>query len=198
MISTWIRRSAGPAAALLLAACGATTSADRGDEEADALAAKDIPAGADGFAVSSVNFEDGAPLPARFTCDATDISPALTIDGVPDGTAELAIVVDDPDAADGTYVHWIVGGLAPTTGALAEDLVPEDAVQARNSDGGSSYRGPCPPEGDPAHTYRFTVYALDAEVADDIENADASDALELITEHATAKAVLTATYQRAG
>jgi Raf kinase inhibitor-like YbhB/YbcL family protein len=197
MSTRWATRVAGAAVALLLAACGGSGNADRGEDEADALAAKDIPSGADGFTLSSVNFEDGAELPARFTCDATDISPALTIEGVPDGTVQLAIVVDDPDAADGTYVHWIVGALPTDTTGLAEDLVPEDAEQARNSAGGSSYRGPCPPEGEAAHTYRFTVYALDAEVDDDFENADASDALETLAERATAKATLTATYQRA-
>jgi Raf kinase inhibitor-like YbhB/YbcL family protein len=193
---TGITAAVGLAFALLLGACGGSSgSADRGTGKADALAAKDVPVGPDGFSLTSVNFKDGAALPARFSCDATNISPSLTIGGVPDGTAELAIVVDDPGAADGTYVHWIIDLPAGSAG-LAEDLVPDKSFSARNSAGRTSYSGACPPKGDPAHTYRFTVYALDEAIGKDIDDTDASDALSAIAEHATAKATLSATYQR--
>ncbi len=184
-------------AALALAACGGTTPrADRGSKSADALAAKDLPASA-GFALSSASFTNGSELPARFSCDSTSISPALAMAGVPSGTTELAIVVDDPDATDGTYVHWIVAGLSPETTRLVEDNVPAGATQARNSAGGTSYGAVCPPKGEPAHNYRFAVYALDAKIGADIKNKDASDALGTIAEHATARATMRATYVRA-
>lgn len=186
--------AAAVAAGLALSACGGSSNADRGDEEADALFAKALGAGE--LTISSPNFDEGAELPARFTCDSTDISPALAFSGVPDGTAELAVVVDDPGAADGTFTHWIIAGLAPTSSGLAEDHVPDEAVEGRNSEGGSAYSGPCPPKGEGPHTYRFSVYALDAATGDDVEARDAGEALEAIAARATARATLTATYAR--
>jgi Raf kinase inhibitor-like YbhB/YbcL family protein len=109
--------------------------------------------------VSSPAFTAGSPIPQRFTCDGDDVSPALGWSGVPTGTAEVALVVDDPDAPRGTYVHWIVVGLDPVDTELAEATVPPRARQVRNSAGKAAYTGPCPPRG-PAHHYRFTVYAL--------------------------------------
>lgn len=182
------------ASGLVLSACGGGSTADRGDEEADALFAKALSGGQ--LAITSPNFDEGAELPARFTCDATNISPALSFSGVPQGTAELAIVVDDPGAADGTFTHWIIAGLPPTTIGLAEDQVPDEAVEGRNSEGRSAYSGPCPPEGDGPHTYRFSVYALDAPTGDDVDGLDAGDALDAIADRATARATLTATYAR--
>jgi Raf kinase inhibitor-like YbhB/YbcL family protein len=187
------------AAILTVASCGGgALNADRGDEEADALAALDLDDAGGAFTVSSPNFGDGDPLPARFTCDSTGISPALRIEGVPSGAVELAVVMDDPDA-DPTYVHWVVAGLAPDVAALPEFHIPEDAYVARNSAGRTNFDAPCPPKGDGAHTYRISVYALDeVTVEKDFAAANASDALELLTERASARATLTATYQRAG
>lgn len=184
------------AGATLLTACGGGTSAaERGDEEADALFAKQV-ATDSGLSVTSPNVAEGDELPVRFTCDSTGISPALDLGGIPEGTVELALVVDDPDAEAGTFVHWIVAGLAPQDVRLAEDALPEGATQARNSAGRTAYSPACPPEGDPAHTYRITVYALDEAIGEDIENDDPSDALDTIAQHATARATLTATYAR--
>ena len=76
-----------------------------------------------------------------------------------DGTAELAVVVDDPDATGGTYVHWIVTGLAPTTVAIDAGKLPDGAHQATNSAGKTAYAPPLPAQGE--HRYRFTVYAVE-------------------------------------
>ena len=181
--------------ALLLSGCGASATADRASSEADALFNTELPADA-AFQLTSPNFDDGDELPSRFSCDSTDISPALRIAGVPQDAAELAIVMDDPAADGGTFVHWIVTGLAPTTTALAEDLVPQDASLARNSDGSAFYSGACPPKDDLAHTYRITVYALNDATGDELDKVDAGEALDAIAQRAVAKATLTATYQR--
>lgn len=182
-------------AAALLAACGGSSgSVDRGAEEADALFAKQLPDG--GMTLTSVNFTDGQELPARFTCDSSGISPALEIAGIPDGAKSLALVMDDPGAEGGTYVHWIVAGLPPQDTRFVEQAVPDGADQARNSAGRAAYGPACPPEGGPAHTYRISAYALDADVGGDIRNDPASDALETITEHATARVTLQVTYER--
>jgi Raf kinase inhibitor-like YbhB/YbcL family protein len=101
----------------------------------------------------------GLTHPAALTCDGDNISPPLGWSGVPAGTAEVALVVDDPDAPRGTYVHWIVVGLDPVNTTLAEATVPPGVRQVRNSAGKAAYTGPCPPGG-PAHHYRFTIYAL--------------------------------------
>jgi Raf kinase inhibitor-like YbhB/YbcL family protein len=110
------------------------------------------------------------------------------------GTAEVALVVDDPDAPRGTYVHWVVTGLDPADGRLAEGTVPPGARQLPNSAGSAAWTGPCPPSG-PAHHYRFTVYALQRppEVADD---ADPEQAVEAIEAAATARGRLVATFGR--
>jgi Raf kinase inhibitor-like YbhB/YbcL family protein len=144
--------------------------------------------------VSSPAFKAGAAIPERFTCEGENVSPPLAWSGVAAGTAEVALVVDDPDAPRGTYVHWVVTGLDPAGGRLAEGAVPPGARQLPNSGGSADWTGPCPPGG-PAHHYRFTVYALQRppEVAGD---ADPEAAVEAIEAAATARGRLVATFGR--
>ena len=144
--------------------------------------------------VSSPAFTEGAAIPQRFTCDGDNRSPPLAWAGVPSGTVELALVVDDPDAPRGTYVHWVVVGLDPASAELAEAAVLPDARQLPNSAGKAAYTGPCPPGG-PAHHYRFTVYALQhtAQVDADASPDAASQAIEAA---ATARGRLVGTFGR--
>jgi len=195
----WMMAAATAAAVTTLGACGGgSATADRGNKAADALFAEDLGDSGGALRISSPNVADGDALPARFSCDSTGISPALVITGVPDGTAELAIVLDDPDAEGGTYTHWILAGLPAADTSLAEDYVPPKATSARNSAGRSGYAAVCPPEGDAAHTYRISVYALDEPTGDTVDKQLATDALEAIAERATARATMRATYRRAG
>lgn len=136
---------------LLTAACSAP-----GAGSADDLAALAVPAVIE---VESTAFAEGAAVPARFTCDGPGLSPPLAWSGVPASAVELAVVVDDPDAPRGTYVHWVAFGLDPGLGGLEEGVLPAGARQAQSSGGGTGYLGPCPPGG-AEHTYRFSVYAL--------------------------------------
>jgi Raf kinase inhibitor-like YbhB/YbcL family protein len=108
--------------------------------------------------LTSPAFADGAPVPRRYTCSGGNESPPLQWSGVPAGAGALALVVTDPDAPGGTYVHWIVVNVDASTRSLAAGGVPSGAVQARNSAGHARYDGPCPPSG--THHYHFTVYAL--------------------------------------
>jgi Raf kinase inhibitor-like YbhB/YbcL family protein len=144
--------------------------------------------------VSSPAFGPGAAIPERFTCKGENVSPPLAWSGVAPGTAEVALVVDDPDAPRGTYVHWVVTGLDPADGRLAGGAVPAGARQLPNSAGSAAWTGPCPPSG-PAHHYRFTVYALrqPPEVAGD---ADPKAAVAAIEAAATARGRLVATFGR--
>jgi Raf kinase inhibitor-like YbhB/YbcL family protein len=144
--------------------------------------------------VTSPAFAAGTAIPRRFTCEGENVSPPLAWSGVAAGTAEVALVVDDPDAPRGTFVHWVVTGLDPASGRLGEGAVPPGARQLPNSAGSAAWTGPCPPSG-PAHHYRFTVYALRQrpEVAGD---ADPDAAVEAIEAAATARGRLVATFGR--
>lgn len=114
--------------------------------------------------LTSDAFEDGAFIPEKFTCDGADVSPRLTLRGVPDEAGSLALVVDDPDAPAGTWVHWVLYGLAADRRELPERIPAEPEVlggsrQGRNDFGDLGYGGPCPPPGKP-HRYFFRLYAL--------------------------------------
>jgi len=112
--------------------------------------------------LSSPAFQNNQPIPQKYTCDGEDISPPLTIENVPEGTQSLVLIMDDPDAPSGTWVHWIVFNIDPETTSIAEDSVPRDALQSSNSWRLTGYGGPCPPSG--THRYMFKLYALDFKI----------------------------------
>jgi Raf kinase inhibitor-like YbhB/YbcL family protein len=117
--------------------------------------------------ITSSVFEDGGLIPAKYTCDGADMSPALRWDVVPEGTKSIALICDDPDAPMGTFVHWVIFGLPAETRELAENIpsdetLPNGAKQGKSDFGRIGYGGPCPPSG--THRYFFKIYALDTEV----------------------------------
>lgn len=116
---------------------------------------------AETFCLSSPAIPTGGPIPALFTCEGADVSPPLRWRGVPPGTKSLALLVHDPDAPGGDFVHWILVGLDPGRSSLAQDPgeIP-GTVQGQNNFGTRGYRGPCPPPGAP-HRYVFELLALD-------------------------------------
>jgi Raf kinase inhibitor-like YbhB/YbcL family protein len=112
------------------------------------------------FALTSNAFGHGDEIPRRHTCEAEDVSPALSWSDLPAGTRALALVVDDPDAPVGTFTHWLAANIDPAAGGLAED---ESApVEGRNDFGTTGWSGPCPPPGHGAHRYFFRLHAVDA------------------------------------
>ena len=146
-----VRLIVGIVAALTAVGC------NRGGERADP------PSSAPSvIVVVSTAFGDGEPIPQEYTCDGADVSPPLTWTGVPSDAATLALVVDDPDAPGGTFVHWVVANIDPASGGVPEGGVPDAGLQVVSSSGKASYLGPCPPSG--THHYRFTVYALSSRV----------------------------------
>ncbi|HEY8524520.1 MAG TPA: YbhB/YbcL family Raf kinase inhibitor-like protein [Acidimicrobiales bacterium] len=106
--------------------------------------------------LTSQTFAEGGAIPDLHTCRGDDVSPSLLWTGVPPGTVELAVVVRDLDA-DG-LVHWVVAGLTPDLGGLAQGAVPGSAVEAVNGLGRPGWSGPCPDSG--THHYEFRLYAL--------------------------------------
>jgi Raf kinase inhibitor-like YbhB/YbcL family protein len=148
-----LRRRAVPfLALLLLSACG-------GGDTVKGPA----PRAPNAIALSSPAFADGAAIPRRYTCDGDETSLPLRWTPPPKATRSLALLVEDPDAPGGTFVHWTLYGFAAETKGLDEGAVPEGARQGANSSGSNDYAGPCPPNGDKAHRYVFTLYALSAE-----------------------------------
>ena len=113
-----------------------------------------------GITVTSPAFEPGRPVPERYSCQGENLPPPLRWQGVPAGTAELAVVVEDPDAPTGTFVHWVVVGIDPATAANEPETLPPGATVLPGSSDNPTYVGPCPPEGSGTHHYFFEVYAL--------------------------------------
>ena len=111
--------------------------------------------------ITSSAFQESANIPRQFTCDGSDTSPPLQIADIPSGAKSLALIVDDPDAPNGLFTHWMVWNIPPQAGAIAEGSTPK-GVQGTNDFGKSGYGGPCPPSG--AHRYYFKVFALDREL----------------------------------
>lgn len=120
------------------------------------------------FLVSTTAFQDGGLISKKFTCDGPDISPALVWTESPAGTKSFALIMDDPDALAGTWVHWVLYDLPGDARKLAEGVakdlrLPEGSRQGRNDFGKIGYNGPCPPKGGP-HRYFLKLYALDRKI----------------------------------
>jgi Raf kinase inhibitor-like YbhB/YbcL family protein len=144
--------------------------------------------------VSSPAFSDGDEIPQRFTCDGADVSPPLEFAGIPENTAELALLVEDPDAPAGTFTHWVMWGVDPGQARLGEGEVPAGAVEGTNGFGRLGYGGPCPPPG-PPHRYVFTVFAL-SEPLDLPAGSSAADLKRAMTGKVVDSGQLTGWYQR--
>jgi len=109
--------------------------------------------------ITSPDFENNGHIPPKFTCQGEDINPPLLIDGIPEGTKTLALIVDDPDAPMGTWIHWVVFNI-PVVSKIEENTIP--GKQGSNDFGRKDYGGPCPPSG--THRYFFKIYALDSKL----------------------------------
>ena len=110
--------------------------------------------------LNSSAFTDGETIPKKYTCDGQDVSPPLSWSGVPTGTRSLLLIVDDPDAPRGTWVHWVLLDMPPDLQGLPEGAQGE-GIEGKNDFGRQGYGGPCPPRGS-NHRYYFKLYALDS------------------------------------
>jgi hypothetical protein len=149
--------------------------------------------------VESPAFQQGEPIPMRYTCDGQDVSPPLRWSGVPETAVTLAVLAEDPDAPHGLWVHWVLYGLEASRSGLPEgvptrEAVLDGALQGRNDFKKIGYGGPCPPAGQ-RHRYFFRVYALD-ERPDLGASASRSDLLSAMEGHVVAEGHLMGTYRR--
>ncbi|MFQ5662818.1 MAG: YbhB/YbcL family Raf kinase inhibitor-like protein [Terriglobia bacterium] len=151
------------------------------------------------FELKSKAFAPGANIPKKFTCDGPDVSPALSWSEPPRGTQSLSLIMDDPDAPVGTWVHWVLYDLPANTRELPEGVpkeneLPNGARQGRNDFGKAGYGGPCPPPG-PPHRYFFKLYALDAKT--NLKSGATKAELErALKGHLLAQAELMGSYKR--
>jgi Raf kinase inhibitor-like YbhB/YbcL family protein len=142
--------------------------------------------------IATTAFEHEKPIPPKFTCQGVDVSPPLSFSNTPAGTKSFALIVDDPDAPRGTWVHWVAWNIPGDSKGLAEGgRVPN---QGKNDFQENRYRGPCPPPGKP-HRYFFKLYALDTTLSlpEDSSKGQLESAME---GHILAKAELIGTFKR--
>jgi len=149
--------------------------------------------------LTSTAFTEGQPIPQKYTCQGSDISPPLTWTNAPANTKSFALIADDPDAPMGTWVHWVLYDLPPSTKALPEDLaktqyITGNAKQGINDFHRLGYGGPCPPPGKP-HRYFFKIYALDR-MLDLKPGATKQDVETAMRGHVLAEGQLMGMYQR--
>jgi Raf kinase inhibitor-like YbhB/YbcL family protein len=143
------------------------------------------------FRLTSSAFADGATIPQQFTCEGNDAVPPLTLVDPPAGAGSFAIIMDDPDAPDGTFTHW----LAYDIPAGDNTSIGDGGKTLRNGFGRDGYGGPCPPPGHGPHRYHFTVYAVDVPAL--AVRGDTRQALETaLGEHTVGTARLVGVYER--
>lgn len=143
--------------------------------------------------ITSSVFENNGKIPRKYTCQGEDVNPPLEFFDMPKGTKSLALIVDDPDAPMGTWVHWVVWNIKPETREIKEDEVPEGAKQGLNDFRKHEYGGPCPPSG--THRYFFKLYALDTTL-NISENSKKSDLENAMKGHILEKAEIVGLYAK--
>lgn len=112
---------------------------------------------AQAFTLTSQDFTHNDKIPDLFTCHGKDVSPTLSWTGAPDKTQSFVLIMDDPDAPRGTWVHWVIYNIPASTSSFAQGK--QAGIGGTNSWDKQTYGGPCPPSG--THHYQFTLYALD-------------------------------------
>jgi Raf kinase inhibitor-like YbhB/YbcL family protein len=145
------------------------------------------------FSLTSSAFAPGGTIPRPYVCDGEDRSPPLSWSAPPAGTRSLALILDDPDAPGGRFIHWLAWAITPDAGELGEgEAAP---LEGRNGFGSVGYRGPCPPRGHGPHRYRFQLHAVDEELRL-ASGAGVRELEQALTAKDLAVAELVGTYQR--
>jgi Raf kinase inhibitor-like YbhB/YbcL family protein len=176
------------------------TTEPNGDEVDDPEEGSD--AGGGSLQIFTDAFEEGGTIPEQYTCDGPDESPPLTFDGVPDEAETLALIVDDMTVGPDPFVHWLLWNVPADNTDLPEGIPRTESVeeldgasQGTNDFDEIGYRGPCPPEADDAHTYRFRAYALEAALGVE-PGAEDDEVMDAIEDTSLANAQTSASYER--
>lgn len=143
--------------------------------------------------IESPVFKNNEFIPPEYTCDGENISPPLIINDVPENAKSLVLIVDDPDAPGGTWIHWTVWNISPDIKEIPENSCPQDAVEGITDSGRPGYSGPCPPYG--THRYFFKLFALDTTLDLGVSSRVA-DIEHKMEENIVAKAQLVGLYRR--
>lgn len=143
--------------------------------------------------ILSKEFKNGDFLPEKYTCQGDDINPPLEFKDVPEGTKSLVLIVDDPDAPGGVWVHWLIWDILPNTKFIDANTVPKNAVEGVTSWGLNGWKGPCPPSG--THRYIFKLYALDIDIKLD-SSKTVRELLKTIEGHIIAEAILKSFFKK--
>jgi Raf kinase inhibitor-like YbhB/YbcL family protein len=151
------------------------------------------------ISISSEAFRAGDAIPVEYTCDGRDISPALSWSGIPAGTQSIALIMDDPDAPMGTWVHWVLFNIPPNATGLPEGVPKHETLSDGSVQGMTDFRrvgygGPCPPPGKP-HRYYFRIYALDTKLSL-TSKATKADVVKAMEGHILARGELMGKYGR--
>jgi len=185
--------------AIILASC---TSSAKSTPQSSATstptsetAATEIPAteATMSLTLTSDAFANGQSIPAKYSCIGKNISPALAWDEPPASTKSFALIVDDPDAPMGTWVHWVLFNIQSNTGSLRENADSSAMSAGKNSSGNTRYDGPCPPSG--THRYFFKLYALDSTLSLS-PGATKEQVLKAMEGHILAQAELMGTFSK--
>jgi Raf kinase inhibitor-like YbhB/YbcL family protein len=160
------------------------------------------PSGGDGasrghvdVALRSAAFSDHTLIPDRYSYERDNISPPIEWSALPDGTAELVLICEDPDAPTGTFSHWIVANISPDTTGFDEGSTPQAVTLGRNDFGDIGWGGPRPPVGDDPHRYFFRLYACD-EPLGLTEGVTAEEVQEALDGHTLARGTLVGLFGR--
>jgi Raf kinase inhibitor-like YbhB/YbcL family protein len=140
--------------------------------------------------ISTTAFSDNEEIPTQYTCKGSNINPPINISGIPQDAISFALVMHDPDAVNGDFVHWLMWDIPAIDQSISPDNVPIGAMQGLNDAGSKKYYGPCPPSGTGTHHYIFELYALDKMLNLNAES-NRDELLEQINGHVIAQAKLT-------
>lgn len=143
--------------------------------------------------LTSPAFGNNQYIPSEYTCDDMNVNPPFLISGVPETAKSMVLIVDDPDAPKGDWVHWIVFNILPGVKEIKKDSAPDSSVQGKTDFRKSEYGGPCPPSG--IHHYQFKLYALDTIL--DLDATAGKKEIEKATDgHILAQDLLVGLYKR--
>lgn len=144
--------------------------------------------------LTSSAFEHNGQIPAKYTCDGENVNPPLEFSDIPEHAESLVLIVDDPDAPQKSWVHWVLYNMSPNISFIKENSKPSNAQEGLTDFGTKGWGGPCPPSG--THRYVFRLYALNEKLEDMPDFSDKEIVVEAMHEKVLDQAELIGVYSR--